>query len=111
MFLSINRNTQLTERYIQSVTYSLDKSFTNDLIKVKSPPYLLTRIVNSPSHYEVKCEITFKPWTKVKPIQVVHVIGFNDKMTIQTFNIETGLNLWDLDKPAKRNEAEFNTLK
>ena len=44
-------------------------------------------------------------------MQVVHVIGFNDKMTIQTYNIETGLNLWDLDKPAKRNEAEFNTLK
>jgi transcription initiation factor IIF auxiliary subunit len=65
-FLSINNDSKLTKKYIESVTYSLPASYKKKQITVTEPPFLLSRT----AHYEfiVKVEVKFRSWTEQQPI-------------------------------------------
>ena len=61
MFLSMENDKKLTEKYISHVVYHLHSAFKEKTIVSHEHPYLLSRIALGT--FKITVEIEFRPWT------------------------------------------------
>ena len=70
MFLTLNNDKALTERYIKEVTYKLHPTYKINKITIKEAPFMLSRVAWG--SFEIGCTIVFQDWCKTKPIVLEH---------------------------------------
>ena len=86
MFMAFNDNTDLTSKYIKSVTYHLHPTFRPSKIKVTEAPFLLSRI--GWGYFTITMDIEFQAWTKLPVLQLDHELSFNNKGHTQSILLE-----------------------
>ena len=87
MFMTFNNDTNLTEKYIKSVTYHLVPGFRPRTIKVNKAPFILSRI--GYGYFTVEFDIEFQPWTKLPKIEgMLHELSFEKKGETQNVMVE-----------------------
>ena len=74
MFVDIKNNKNLTTKYIRSVTFYLDSSYSPRGEKVSKAPFQISRFSSCPSKVEI--EIEFQSWTKQIPVHKYHYLSF-----------------------------------
>jgi len=87
MFFTLDSNTQLTKKFIKSVTYHLHPTYKINKIKISEPPFLLSRTAYG--WFNIECYIEFQPWTKFKVMKVDHMLSFNKGGKSYTHLLET----------------------
>ena len=77
MFLSIDGQKELTEKFIDRVVYYLHPSYEIRKIEKKEYPYLISRTAYC--KFVIGVEINFKLWTTLKPIRIDHLLKLEEE--------------------------------
>ena len=71
MFLTLNNDSALTQKYIASVVYHLHPVYVTCRIEVRDPPFLLSRSAYVP--FIVGVEVFFQEWTRMPTIRLDYI--------------------------------------
>ena len=82
MFLTLDNNKELTEKYVEKVIYYLHPSYKENKIEIDQHPYLLSR--TSFGRFVIGCEIFFHDWSKLAPVRIDHTITLKDSGKVYT---------------------------
>jgi hypothetical protein len=77
MYLSLENDAELTEKYIEKVVYHLHPCYVEKRIEIRSHPYLLSRTAFG--KFIVGCEIWFSAWTEMQPMRIDHLLSFEER--------------------------------
>lgn len=77
MYVAFNGGSDLTEKYVKSVTYHLHPTFTPNKIKVEKAPFLLARV--GWGYFEIQMDIEFHATTGLKTQRLTHELCFDNK--------------------------------
>ena len=76
MFLSLENNEVLTEKYIESVIYYLHPTYKMDKVTCKHHPYLFSRTAFH--KFTIGIEVSFKEWTELEPVRLNWLLDFDE---------------------------------
>lgn len=75
IYLTLNNDIGLTKLYIESVTYTLDSVYKDNVIKITEPPFLLSR--SAFGQFVISVEVNFNPKTDLEPVTINHLLCFD----------------------------------
>jgi hypothetical protein len=75
MFLTLNNDKKLTERYIKEVRYELHPTYKISKITIKEAPFMLSRCAYG--SFNIEATVVFQPWTKAKPLLINHMLSYD----------------------------------
>jgi transcription initiation factor IIF auxiliary subunit len=73
MFLTLDHNPELTDKFVKCVTYFLHPCFKEKKIETYNHPFMLNRA--SFGRFVIGVEINFHSWTKLSPVHLDHPIS------------------------------------
>jgi transcription initiation factor IIF auxiliary subunit len=75
MFITLNGDTDLTAKYIKSVTYHLHSTFTPSVIKIVEAPFLIARV--GWGCFKIKMDVEYHEWTGMPKATLQHMLSFD----------------------------------
>ena len=105
MFLTINGDVQITNKFIKSITYELNTGKREPAIIITDPPFKLTRL--STVSYWVTMNILFQPWTKAAPLIMDHELRCSIGGKVDIIDLKNQMVSWE----DETNEAEMSTMR
>ena len=85
MFVTINNDKELTNKYIHRVTYGLVDVYKRNSVIVLDVPFLLSRTCYD--IFPVKVTINFQPWTGLEECTFEHLLNFKPEGFIRSHSI------------------------
>ena len=86
MYVSFTADKELTDKFVESVTYHLHPTFKPSVVKVTNKPFILSRL--GWGYFEVHLEVQFKAWTKIPNMKLDHMLSFDKDDTSSYFFVE-----------------------